>query len=53
MKKSELPGVTVRKSIKDALAAVRSEMEKQHFEVVNREKTAATKARKARSKPPG
>lgn len=53
MKKSQLPGVTVHKSIGDALAAVKGEMERLHFDVVNREKAKALKAKKAGTKTPG
>lgn len=53
MKRGQFPGVTVHKSIKDALSAIGSEMEKQHFQFVNREKAKAIKARKASKAPPG
>lgn len=53
MKRSELPGVTVRKSIRDALNAVKGEMEKQHFAVVNQQKARDLKAKKAGNKAPG
>jgi hypothetical protein len=53
MKKSQLPGVTVRKSIRDALAAVKTEMERMHFDVVNREKAKALAVKKAGPKTPG
>lgn len=53
MKKGQFPGVTVHKSIKDALTSIGSEMERQHFETVNREKAKAIKAKKASKAPPG
>lgn len=53
MKKSELPGVKVHKSLSAAISSVTAEMEKQHFATVNREKAKAVKAKKASPPPPG
>jgi hypothetical protein len=53
MKKSQLPGTTSHKSLRDALSSIQSEMEKQHFATVNREKVKAAKAKAASIRRPG
>lgn len=53
MKRGRFPGVTVHKSIKDALTAIGAEMEQQHFATVSREKAKAAKAKKAAKAPSG
>jgi predicted transcriptional regulator len=53
MKKSQIPGVIVHKSMRDAMTAVHSELERQHNTTLSREKAKAKKAKAAAKKPPG
>ena len=53
MKKNQIPGVTVHKSMHDAMTAVRAELEQQHQKTLSREKAKAKKAKATAPKPPG